>query len=151
MEGLSLPVQLHRGAMPRRPGQAPVRGDQRRVESFGQRYVSGIVSRKVLPQPPDAAGEWGMRVKSKAQVRKVLQNLVAPRTRQTATQRVATQNVKHLNVEQMRRVQALAGTPEPPTDRGGCRYRPENPGHCRRGVKDDQKPSAEVARIVRVP
>ena len=91
-----------------------------------------------------------MRVKRDGYVQKVLESFVAPGTRNLLTKGMAPQTVKHLDVEQVRRVQALAGASQPVAY--GCRRpQPEQPSQRRRSIEDDQGPSAEIARIVCVP
>lgn len=63
---------------------------------------------------------------------------------------MASQDLKYLDLEEMRHVQRHVRPRDPTPDTRGLSTHIQQHGDRRRGVQDDQRPSAEIARIIRV-
>ena len=101
---MRLSVKLHRRAVSRRPGEAAVGGDEWRVEGFGQGHVGSVVSGQVVAQVPNPRPERGMRVAFQARGAEPAQGQVCSFRREDTAEVVASQNLEHLDLEEMRYV-----------------------------------------------
>ena len=91
----------------RRPSKSAVTGQQRRVQGLGQRDVSGVVGREIVPQFPAAGQQRDVRGSMHRQGREVGQREVRPADVDTPCTVLTTQNRNDLQVDQLRRGQCL--------------------------------------------
>ncbi len=133
--------------MPRRRRKSFVAGEQRRVERFGERDIDGIVGREIVPQLPDARQKEIVWIALHRKVGEIMQRRTAALVADLAIRRISADDLRDLDVEQMRRMQRLPLFEEPPLDcfcRGGTKERFEQG----RSVDDDHRlsRSARTAR-----
>src|SRR2546429_4798802 len=100
--------QFDMSMMPGRAGETPVKGDQRRIQRFGEGDVRGIVSREVVPQIPDTRQQGTVRIAVQRKVGEYRESCAAAFAVDLTTDCVAAQRVRDLDIEQMRRVQRQA-------------------------------------------
>src|SRR5262245_50842224 len=89
-----------RGAV-REIEQAAVGGDERGVESLGQRDVRGVIAAQVVAEGPDAGEERPRRVALERQLVQVTERLGRPAIVETSAEHVLAEDVCDLGVDEV--------------------------------------------------
>lgn len=137
--------ELYAGSMAGSGGKTPVARQERRVERFGERHVHRVIGRKIAPQFPDARQQEAVRIAAERKVGEVGERRAATLGIDLAGSRVAADDLRDLDIEQMGRVQRLPGVEKPPFHRFG-RRRAEQRFEQGRSV-DDNHGRSRSARI----
>lgn len=87
--------------------QASVARQQWSVESLGQGDIDGIVSRKIAPQFPDARQQDIVRISAQGKIREVGNGVKPSRRIHLTRERVSANDLRNLDVEEMRGMQCL--------------------------------------------
>lgn len=95
--------------MATRPREARIERHERCAESFGESDVCRIVSCEVIPQLPDAPYEGRMRVPVDRKIQKPVQRVLRSPARNLSTADVPTENLRHFQVNQVRRMERYVG------------------------------------------
>ncbi len=88
-----------------RAAKSAVAGDDRRIQRLGQGYVHGIARCERGSQCPGAADQVLVRVTDKRKLGEIVKRLVRTTVAHYLTEAEAADNVQHLHVEKLRRVQ----------------------------------------------
>ena len=122
--------------------------DQGCSKHFSECDVGRVVGGNVLPKIPDAFEERGMRVADEPRFAEPVQGQPRPCRRESAAKVVASQGMKHLDLEEVRHVQGLVRLRNPLADAPGFRTNVQQDGDCSRRIEDDQGPLIKIAGIV---
>ena len=135
--GLSeLSNQFDPRAMPGRGGQTPVARQKRCVQRLGQRDVNSVVCREVVPQRPDPRQQKIVRVTPYRKIGEVVQRRAPARVIDLPARGVTAENLRALDIDQMRRVKGQAGG-EQTVFHGRGRIGAQQHLDQRRGVHND--------------
>lgn len=137
--------QLDPRIVPRRGGEPVVAGEQCRVERFGERDIGGIIGGQVVAQFPDPLQQHIVRVAVQGKIKQIVQRGAAACGFDLPGRRIAPEHMRHLDIDQMGRMQRLPSASEALPHRGSGR-RSQQKFHERRGVDDDHRESRS-ARI----
>jgi hypothetical protein len=100
--------ELDTRLMAGRSSKEPVAGDQRHSERFGKRNIDRVVSREIVSQVPDARQHETVRVPVQRESRENRKSRAAAFAVNLATDRVAPDGVRDLDIDQMRGMQRRA-------------------------------------------
>ena len=121
--------------------QPAVAREQRGVERFREGDIDGVIGGGVLPQLPDTWQKKIMRIPSNRKVREIGESLAAAFSIDLASDRIAAKNLRHLDVDEMRRVQRFPRLREKAHPDGPrCRRPKQDLDECR-CVDDDNRRS----------
>ena len=95
--------------VPGRGGEALVARQQRRVERFGKGDVDGIIGGEIVSQIPDPRQKEIMRVSAERKVGEVGESRATAFAVDLALCRIAADDLRNFDIEQMRRMQRLSG------------------------------------------
>jgi len=87
--------------------EALVAGEKRCIERFSKGDVHGVVRGKVISQVPNARHQDAVRIPGEREAGEIVQRSAAALRFHFAGECVAAQNLRHLHVKQMRRVQCF--------------------------------------------
>jgi len=90
-------------------GKAPVVRQQRRVERLRRRDIDSILSRQIVAQLPDARQQKPVRITANRKIGQIGERRAAVLRLDRTVCRVATENWRYLDVQQMGRVQTPSG------------------------------------------
>ena len=93
--------------MASRIGETLVARKQWSVERFGESDVDGIIGREIIPQIPDARQKEVMRVSAEGKVSEVGESRAAAFAIDLALCRIAADDLRNFDIEQMRCMQRL--------------------------------------------
>ena len=85
-------------------GERRVASEQWRAEGFRQSDVRRIVSGQIVAQFPNPGQEEVMRVAGQREIRKILQRLKRARGVKIARARIATEDLRNLEIQKVRRM-----------------------------------------------
>jgi hypothetical protein len=113
--------QLHLRPMSCGGGEAAVSGEERGSESLGERHIDGVIGGEIVVQLPHPHHEPIVRIAAKAKRREVVEGRAASHGGDLAGRSISAQDLRRLQVDQMRRVKRFSGVEQPPLDgrRGG--------------------------------
>ena len=118
--------------------EALVAGEKRCIERFSKGYVYGVVRGKVVSQVPNARHQDAVRIPGEWEAGEIVQRSAAALCFHFAGERVAAQNLRHLHVKQMRRVQCFCRLEQAFLQRHARRHAQKHLEH-HRGIEDDQR------------
>ncbi len=95
--------------MAARGGEAPVAGEQGRVERFGEGDVGGVMGREVVPKLPDARKQEIVGISTQREVGEVGESHAPARSVDLAGGRIPAEQLRYFDIHQMGRVQRLSG------------------------------------------
>jgi hypothetical protein len=124
-------------------GKAPVARQERCVKRLGQCDIGGVIGREVAPQIPDARQKEIMRIPPQCEVGEVRQSQAAAFNTDISIRGVAPDDLRDLDIEQMRRVERLTRSEEPILHRFR-RRRAEKGLEQRRRVDNDHPRSRSI-------
>ena len=87
-----------------RARQTSVSRHERCVERLGERDIDGVIRRQVVPEFPDARQQKAVRVSVQRKIREIVERCPAPRPIDLTGRCIATNDLRRLDVEQVRRV-----------------------------------------------
>lgn len=94
-------------------GEAAVAGEERGVESFGERDIDGVIGSKIVAQLPDADQQPVVRIAANAKRSEVVERRAASHGSDLAGRSVSAQDLRCLEVNEMRRMERFSGVEEP--------------------------------------
>lgn len=130
---------------PRCRGEALVEREQGSAEPFGESDVDGVVRGAIAAQLPDSREQRAVVVSLDVEVHERMQRLACALRGDEVSALRATQDLSHLHVEQVGRVQALAGIGDLGRDTLAGRAPEQKLDHCR-CVEDDHRLSRSARR-----
>ena len=102
--------------MPRRTRQRRIPRDERSIERFSQRNVSGIVGSQIRPELPDSGQEHRVWVTDEGKAGKVLKSGLAAGGVKFFGSAVSADALRYLDIQEVRSVQRLPIRKYPGTD-----------------------------------
>src|SRR5690348_9893837 len=94
-------------------GKAAVAGHQWRLERLGQRNIGSVIGRQVVPQLPYARQQEIMRISPRGKVGQIRQGYAATLALDFSSRSVTADDLRNFDIEQVRRVERLAGREQP--------------------------------------
>ena len=103
----SLSHQFNSRVMAGRGGKAPVTCQQRRLKRFREGDIDSIVGRQIMAQVPDARQKKAVRIPAQRKVAQIGERRAATLRINVAGRFIPAHDLRHFDIEQMRRVQRL--------------------------------------------
>ena len=103
--------------MPGRGRKASIPREQRRFKRFGECDIDGVIGCEIVPQSPDARQQKIMWISAQGKVGQVGESRAATLWIDLTGHCIPAKDLRYFHVEQMRRVQGLSSTEQPPFHR----------------------------------
>jgi hypothetical protein len=125
--------------------QPAVAGEQRGAERLREGDIDGVIGGEIAPQLPDTRQKKIMRISPNRKVREIGERLIAAFSVDLAGGRIPAKNLRHFDVDEMRRVQRFPRLREKAhSDRLRCRCPKQDLDQC--GCVDDDHRRSRSAR-----